>query len=126
MNEPPLMERWLMWTWWFLFPSFALLTLVLSFERACRDPYNLLAAAASLPGTAWGLAAMYVLAHVWIVAAYLITVARTQDLLPSARAFRDAWSTDSLKVALMAAVVAIEYCPVRLWRLVGAYFGCSA
>jgi hypothetical protein len=120
------MERWVMRTWWFLFPSFALLTIVLSFERACRDPYNLLAGAASIPATALGLAAMYVLAHVWIVAAYLITVARTQDLLPSARTFRETWPTaDSLKVALMAAAVATEYCPVRLWRLVGAYFGCS-
>lgn len=124
VSGPMFMEQCLVSTWWFIFPSFAWLTLRFAFERACQDPYNLLPAAASIPAAAWALATLYVLAYVWMLTAYLVTVHRTQHLVPSVRAFRGAWRTHSLKVALMAAALTVEYCPVRFWRAIGAHFGC--
>ena len=117
-------ERRLIWAWWFLFPPFALLTLRFTVDRACHDPYDLLSAAASTPAGAWPLAAVYVLAHLWMLTAYLMTVSRTQNLAPTGAEVRTVWHTDRLKLALMAVAFAIEYSPVRFWRLVGSYFGC--
>jgi hypothetical protein len=115
----------LKWSWWLLFPSFAALTLRLAVERMCAEPYDLLPALTSKTASAWPLAIVYVLAHVWMISAYLVTVSKTQALLPRPGAIRAVWGAGAARFILMLAAFAIEYAPVPMWRLVGAGFRCA-
>jgi hypothetical protein len=111
--------------WWPLFPSFLALTCRLAIERACAEPYDLLPALTSKPAWAWTFAAVYVLAHAWLVSAYLLTVASSQSLLPRIRDWQAIWGSQFFKVWLMFLAFAIEYAPVPMWRLIGAALHCS-
>jgi len=118
-------DKWLKRTWWLLFPSFTVLTVRLDVERACADPYDLLPALASEPAWAWPVALVYVLAHFWAVAAYLLTVSRTQEMVPPVRAWQSVWGTEVAKPIVMAAVLIAEYVPVQVWRLIGTSLRCT-
>jgi len=115
---------WLKRTWWVIFPAFALLTARLAIERSCSDPYDLLPATTSHPAFAWPLAAVYVLAHVWIVGAYLVTASRARTLVPAMSAWSAAWGKNAPTVVAMVAALAVEYAPVALWAFIGAQAGC--
>ena len=118
-------DVWLMRAWWVLFPCFAALAIRLAIDRACAEPYNLLPALAGDPAWAWPLAIVYVLAHLWIAAAYLLTVSRTQALVPTPRALAALRSADTMKLILMSGAFAIEYSPMPLWRLIGTGLRCA-
>jgi hypothetical protein len=129
-DDPPVIARprgdvWVMRFWWILFPSFTLLTLRLCVERMCQDPYNLLPSLMSRPGWAWPLAATYLFAHVWILAVWLTTVSRSQELIPRLRAYQTVWGSDAAKLLLMLSVFIIEYSPVSLWHMVGRSLQCT-
>jgi hypothetical protein len=110
--------------WWALFPAFFALVCRLTIERACADPYDLLPALTSRPAWAWMFAVIYVLAHVWLVSAYLFTVAGSQSLLPSLSDWKAIWGARLSRVWLMLLAFAIEYAPVPIWRLIGAALHC--
>ena len=124
-NSPRAIQRWLVRGWFILFPCFAALTFEMCFERTCRDPYDLLPAVTSRPLLAWPVALLYVTAHVWAIAAYLLTVSATQRLVPTSQEYRAVWAGDTGKPALMLAVLVIEYLPLAWWRLVGTVIGCG-
>lgn len=111
--------------WWLVFPCFTALTCRLAFERVCGDPYDLLPTLTSEPGWAWPLACVYMLAHLWVVTAYLQTVSRTQALVPTISAFGVAWGAHATKIVLLLGVMLIEYLPISLWRLIGASVRCA-
>ena len=115
---------WLRRTWWGIFPAFALLTARLAIERSCGDPYDLLPAATSHPAFAWPLAAIYVLAHGWMAAAYLVTAVRTATLAPPLRMWVSEWGRSTWAIVLMAGAMALEYAPIAFWMLIGAGAGC--
>lgn len=121
-----LLETWLMRTWWLLCPSFTALTVRLGVERACADPYDLLPALTSHPGWAWPLALVYVFAHLWVLAAYLVTVSHAQEVLPDASAFGAVWGANAVKLVLMIGVLAIEYSPSLLWGLMATALRCTS
>jgi uncharacterized membrane protein YhdT len=125
VNRAEFPDRWLTRSWWVLFPCFTALTLRLVFERACRDPSDLLPALTSEPRWAWPLALAYVLAHLWVLAAYLVTVSRTQELLPRLSTFGAVWGTDRMKLVFMFAMLTIEYSPISVWRLIGTTLRCT-
>ena len=106
-------------SWWIIFPAFALLVARVSIDRACADPYNLLASAMTRPSTGWAIALIYVAAHVWMLSAYLRGVSATGDWR-AAGALRRGTSGELWKAGMMGIVLAIEYVPVSLWRMVGA------
>lgn len=108
--------------WWIVFPSLTLLTLRLTVEGACGDPYDPLPATGS---AALILAVVYVLAHVWLAGTYLLTASRAQRLLPSARDMTSLWGPDILKIYLVAGVLPLEHVPVPLLQLIGHGVGCS-
>jgi hypothetical protein len=112
-------ERWLARTWWIVFPCFAALTARLAVERTCDDSYQLLSQATSHPSLAWLLALVYVSAHWWLLAAYLVTVRRTHTLLPTFQAGRMVWGNQSAKILLLLATLMLEYAPVSVWRAIG-------
>lgn len=112
-------------SWWVIFPLFAALSVRLAVERACGDPYELLPALTSNARWAWGVALVYVLAHVWFVGAYLVTVSRTGTLLPALAAWRGVWRMDAVKIAGMAVLLAIESAPVAIWRMLAPAIGCA-
>jgi hypothetical protein len=120
----PMIRRVLEISWWGLFPCFAVLTLRLSVERACGDPYDLLPAMTADPTWAWLLAVVYLLAHLWMLAAYLVTIDDGGSLVPSTRVIRGVWGSDVSKVLLMSAALVIEYWPVSLWRWLGTSVTC--
>jgi hypothetical protein len=66
-----------------------------------------------------------VLAHVWIVGAYVLTASRTQTLVPGVRLWNEIWGADARKLVLMLAAFAIEYAPIPIWRVIGAGLKCS-
>jgi hypothetical protein len=117
---------WLARGWWLLMPPFALLVARLTVERACAAPYELLPTTTSVPLLAWMLAGLYVGAHAWMAAAYLLTVERTGALIPTISAVRAAWRGQAVKLLLAAAVLATEYAPIPMWRAVGQGLGCQA
>jgi hypothetical protein len=119
-------HTWLVVSWWVLFPCFTALTVALTGGRMCGDASDLLPSLTSNPGLAWPVALVYVLAHIWIVAACLLTIARTGELLPRVHQFRSLWRGDATKVFLMAAALIVEYSPTSLWRIIGAAFGCRS
>jgi hypothetical protein len=110
--------------WWPLFPCSAALTLRLAAERICGDPYDLLPALSSQSRWAWTLATVYLLAHLWVILAYVFTVAGTGALRPSWQAVRRLWGPEQPILLSMLGVLAIEYAPIPLWRLIGTSIGC--
>jgi hypothetical protein len=112
-------------TWWILFPCFVALVFRLTLERACADPYDLLAALASNPLWGWPIAGLYVTSHVWLIGVYLLTAASTDSFAPPPSAFRSVWRADYLKILSMAAAFVPEYLPVTLWRFIGAALHCT-
>jgi hypothetical protein len=111
-------------TWWIVFPPFALLVGRLTYERTCADPSRLLLALTSSPTTAWPIALLYVVAHVWLLVVYVRVVARTNSLAPSLADLCAIEGTEVLKILLMTVVLALEYSPLSLWRMIGA-FACT-
>ena len=111
-------------SWWLIFPAFGMLAVRLTAERTCGDPYDLLPGITTDPKWAWPLAAIYLLAHLWMLAAYLRTVDETGTLTPAARRIRGVWGGSTIQVLLMTAVFVLEYSPVSFWRWLGASLSC--
>ena len=114
------MSAVLRWSWWIIFPAFALLVVRVSVERACADPYNLLPTAMSRPSTGWAIALLYVAAHVWILAAYLRGASSTGTSWAWIAALRIGSGGELWKAVLIGIALAAEYVPVSLWRMAGA------
>ena len=113
--------------WWVLVPAFAVLVVRLVYERACRSPYELLGSVMSSSLYAWPLAILYLAAHCWAAAVYMITVERSGTLLPPVSAWRTVWGRDWPKIFLTALVIIVEYWPIQFWRIVGrSVLGCIA
>ena len=117
--------RWIGRTWWVVFPCFAVLTARLAVERTCGDSYQLLSQVTSRASLGWVLAAVYVSAHWWLLAVYLVTVRRTQMLLPTIQDARRMWGNQWTKVLLLLAALIVEYAPMAIWRAIGARLGSS-
>jgi hypothetical protein len=117
--------RWIGRTWWVVFPCFAVLTARLAAERTCGDSYQLLSQVTSRATLGWLLAAVYVSAHWWLLAVYLVTVRRTGMLLPTIEVTRMVWGNQSAKIFLLLAALVLEYAPVSIWRAIGARFGAA-
>jgi hypothetical protein len=120
-----ILQAWLLRSWWLLFPSFTVLSVRLTTERVCGNPYDLLPALTANSRWAWPLALLYVLPHLWLLAACLLTAARAQALAPGARVFSEVWGREAWKLLLMAAVLVLEYAPISLWRLLGSALQCA-
>ena len=119
----PSSSRWEMLAgraWWIVFPPFALLVGRLTFERACADPQQLLLPLMTSPGTAWAIALLYVLAHVWLLVVYVRVVERTNAFSPGLADMRVIEPIEVVKILLMMAVLALEYSPLSWWRTIGA------
>jgi hypothetical protein len=110
---------WLGRSWWLLFPAFTALTIRLGVERACAEPYDLLPAVTSNPAWAWPLALLYVLAHVWIAAAFASTAAAVGSSIPSIAQWRASWGREAYKVLAIVGALAIEYAPLAWWQWLG-------
>jgi hypothetical protein len=115
---------WLQMTWWLLFPSFLGLVVLLTVERACGNPYDLLPALTSNPGWAWPIALLYVLVHLWVLAAYLVTVSHAKEIFPDATVVAAVWGRGGVKIVLMIVALAIEYSPSVVSRLLATALGC--
>lgn len=124
MTEVSRVQVWLSHLWWPMWPCFASLAGALAVERVCGQPYRLLPGATSQPALAWPLALLYLAAHLWLLAAYVITVQRSDSLLPDRRMVRAVWGRTAVKIWLMVAAFAIEYLPISIWRLFSALIRC--
>jgi hypothetical protein len=120
-----LAKIWLTRSWWLVFPAFLALTLGLTRDRMCGDPTNLLPGLMSQARLALGIAAVYVLAHVWIAGAYLVTASQSDSLLPPPSAWRATWRSSIFQILLMVLVGAVEYAPISVIRVIGGIVGCG-
>jgi hypothetical protein len=119
-------RRALTWAWWLIMPPFALLVVRLDAERACAAPYDLLPTATAVPALAWLLAALYVAAHAWLVAGWLVTAIHADALLPPLGTIRAVWGRHIWMLGATVAIVVLEYWPVPLWRALGRHvIGCA-
>ncbi len=109
-------------SWWIVWPAFAVLSVRLSVDRSCGDPAALLPGLTSDPLWAWPLALLYLVAHLWVCAAYAVTAARTGSLMPTGAAWRELWGSRPNRIALFVLVLAIEHAPAPVWRLAGRAF----
>ena len=105
-----------------LLPALAILVALFVRERACFDRYSLLPVTAAVPPAAYAVAALYLAAHVWIVAVYAVGVRRSGQLLPSFGALRAACGGSRLPAAFLA-VFGIEYVPARVWQVAAHALG---
>ena len=119
MTAPDATRAWLARAWWVLVPAFAILVARLVFERTCASPNDLLPTMTAVPLVAWGLATLYLGSHVWLAAAYVLTVERTGTLVPTWSLIRRAWDDDLLKVVVATVVVAVEYAPAPWLQAIG-------
>jgi hypothetical protein len=126
LPNPVAAVRWLGRSWWLLFPAFSALTWRLDIDRACANPYDLLPALTTNPASAWAIALVYVLAHVWMVAVYVTTASAAGTLRPPVDRWRGMWGRDVYKILAIAAAIAIEYAPLELWRWLGTMGICGA
>jgi hypothetical protein len=67
---------------------------------------------------------LYVIAHAWIISAYLVSVDRG-ELVPRLANISRTWRRDSWRIYAMAAVFVIEYFPITFWTFVGIVTGCA-
>jgi hypothetical protein len=111
-------------TWWIVCPAFAVLSLRLVAERACANPYDLLPGVTSNPRWAWPLALVYVAGHLWCLFAYLFTTEVGGTLAPGLAAIKSVWGRHAPQAWLMVGVLALEYAPMSISRVVGAHLGC--
>jgi hypothetical protein len=126
MSTPNRLAVWLARSWWLVMPPFAALVARLTYERTCAAPYELLPTLTRLPLFAWMLAGLYVAAHAWVAAAYLLTVASTGALIPPPARIRELWRGRLTLVILATVLLAVEYAPVTMWRAVGHSLSCRA
>jgi hypothetical protein len=112
-------------TWWIVCPVFAVLSLRLVAERACANPYDLLPAVTSNPRWAWPLALVYVAGHLWCLFAYLFTTELAGTLAPGLTMINSVWGRHAPKVWLMVGIIALEYAPMSISRLVGVHLRCQ-
>jgi hypothetical protein len=127
-RERPDVARALLWlgrAWWLLFPAFTVLAIRLGVERACAEPYDLLPAVTSNPAAAWPLAFVYVLAHVWIAAAFVTTAIAVGSSIPSFAHWRASWGREVYKVFAVVGALAIEYAPLEWWQWLGRIAICG-
>ncbi len=109
-------------TWWAIAPPCALLVARFTYERACLDPYELLRPVMQHQTGALLVASLYAAAHVWLIAAIIMTVrGRTADS-PWLTVTHDVWKRDWWKLVAMAAIIAIEQVPRVAWTRIYAGF----
>jgi hypothetical protein len=125
MSAPNRGSVWLVRGWWLVMPPFAALVARLAFERSCAAPYELLPTLTRLPQAAWGLAALYVAAHAWLAAAYLVTIQETGALVPGLAAVRTARRGRLPLLLVACAIFAIEYAPISMWQAIGRTLSCG-
>ena len=105
---------WLAASWWIVAPAFALLTIETMYERAVRGAAEPWLWLTGRPGLALAVGCLYVAAHWWCLAWYVL-VARSRG------AGRTSHQALLLKAVCLLALLAFEYSPVSLWRTVGHY-----
>jgi hypothetical protein len=102
--------------WWVLFPPFAILVCRFSFERGCRDPYELLQPIMQRQAGALLVAAIYVGAYLWVLAAGTLTIRLTQSAVSLSEQLGLVWGAHRWKVLAMAAALAVEQVPRAVWH----------
>jgi hypothetical protein len=113
------LRRALDWGWWLVMPAFALLVLRLDLERICAAPYELLPTVTTVPLFAWALSGLYLAAHAWVAAAWLVTALHADRMLPRWRIVRGLWGVRIWMIWLTLAIFALEYAPIPMWRIIG-------
>jgi hypothetical protein len=107
-------------SWWALFPPACVLLGRLVFEHAWiyggPPPLELLPWSERCGALSIAAAVVYLAVHVWLCAAYILIVRRTQRLVPTWRGIQSALGTATWKAVLLATAVALEYVPVFVWR----------
>ena len=101
--------------WWIQCPLMTVLVARLSYERACLDPYELLRPIMQQQAGALGIAAVYVGAYAWLVAASILSARMWHSPAAPHSQLRAIWNQDLTKIGAMAAVLGLEQVPRAFW-----------
>jgi hypothetical protein len=110
-------KRWLLLAWFAIFPAFTLLVARTLYERAVLRLPELWPWLKQRPTAAFLAGAIYVSAHWWCLAWYLLAVRRTQRPVPTMAQLVDECRPYLPIVIAMLLILAIEYSPITIWRL---------
>lgn len=100
--------------WWIAFPPFLIIVLRFSYERACLNPYELLQPIMQRQAAAVLVAATYLGAHAWFIAACVLT-ARAWDTPVAAGRLQAIWGPERFKILAIAGALAVEQVPRAAW-----------
>jgi hypothetical protein len=103
-------------TWWAIFPLFTGLVARTIYERAVLQPSDLWPWLWHRPVTALLVGLIYVSAHWWLLAWYLLAVWRTQRPLPAIADLVAECRPYAIRIIALGLVLAMEYSPVTIWR----------
>jgi hypothetical protein len=68
------------------------------------------------PGFSWVIAAAYLAVYAWLIGTYLVAAASSRRIAPPIAAFTSVLGSASIRSALLALVVALDYVPLPIWR----------
>src|SRR5262245_45883410 len=108
-------RRLLARVWFVLFPAFVVLVLLLVIDRGCFDRPYITPSIGTKAAAVWPAAIVFVAAHCWIAAAYVLTAVGTDSLLPTLADARKLWGSDWRKIIGIAVVFAFGYAPAIIW-----------
>jgi hypothetical protein len=111
-------------SWWLIWPAFTVIITAATFDRACRDAFDVLPALSPHPLAASGAAAIWILAHIWLGLVLVLASAQTDESTTFLNAVRTTWPAQFTKICLMAAMVIAAYLPVTLLRAAGSLASC--
>jgi hypothetical protein len=103
-------------SWWGIFPLFTALVAVSLYERAALQLRELWPWLWHRPVAALFVGVIYVGAHWWCLAWYLLAVRRTQRPIPTPRDLMEECGPHAWRVVALLTVLVVEYSPVTLWR----------
>ena len=111
--------------WFVLFPAFVVLVFFLVSDRGCFDRPYITPSIGTRAAVVWPAAMVYVAAHCWMAAAYVLTVIGTDSLLPTLADARKLWGSDWRKIVGIAVVFAFGYSPAIIWVRLSRMTGCG-
>jgi hypothetical protein len=109
-------RRWLARSWVLVFPGFAALVARTIYERAFLNLQEVWPWLHGRPLLAFAVGTLYVVAHWWCLAWYVMAMHRTQRPVPSLADLIDEGRPYLLVIAAAWFVLAVEYSPIRIWR----------
>jgi len=116
--------RGLEYSWWLVWPLFAVTVLMASVDRACGESSDVLGAWSAQSAVAWSIAAIWIAAHIWFGCVLALASAQAEALEQILASVKEVWPGSLGKIYLMGGLLLLTYLPAALLRLAGDLVSC--